>query len=672
MPVAPTYPGVYITEIPSGVRTITGVATSITAFIGRAVRGATDEPVTINSFGDFERLYGGLWAASTLGYAVRDFYLNGGSQAIIVRLYHPTFVSAADRAKAVQAAADTAAAAAGADAAAAAAAAGTKAGTYPNDPEKSAAALVAAAADKAATAGATAAGVKKAADAAAAAESGNQAALDTAAAVTGADAAAAAAAAEAKAASYTSDPDKTAAKHVADAAAAASKAGATVADVQQAAATAAKTAAPASKAVLDIGVKLEAASEGSWGNGLRARVDYDVLGPDAANVFNLSVRDDSTGVVEVFRNVSVVPGHVRPVDKVLANESALVRVTGSLPGSRPAVSADLAAGQSDVWADNNPPTNTKVADADKASNGTWLTVGDFTGAGKQNAKKGLYALLKADLFNILCIPPYLASGDVDNNSLVAAAAQFCEQRRAMLLVDPPTSWTSKDAAKTGLSALGTDSKNAAVFFPRLRQPDPARDGQTGDFVPCGAVAGIFARTDTSRGVWKAPAGLDATLVGVPELTVSLTDPENGELNPLGVNCLRTMPAAGRVVWGARTRQGDDRLASEWKYIPVRRTALFIEESLYRGTQWVVFEPNDEPLWAQIRLNLGAFMQNLFRQGAFQGTTPQEAYFVKCDKETTTQNDINLGVVNIVVGFAPLKPAEFVVISIQQIAGQIQA
>jgi phage tail sheath protein FI len=138
-----------------------------------------------------------------------------------------------------------------------------------------------------------------------------------------------------------------------------------------------------------------------------------------------------------------------------------------------------------------------------------------------------------------------------------------------------------------------------------------------------------------------------------------------------VNCLRSMPAAGRVIWGSRTLQGNDRLASEWKYVPVRRTALFIEESLFRGTQWVVFEPNDEPLWAQIRLNLGAFMHNLFRQGAFQGTTPKEAYFVKCDKETTTQTDINSGIVNILVGFAPLKPAEFVVIKIQQIAGQIE-
>ncbi len=149
----------------------------------------------------------------------------------------------------------------------------------------------------------------------------------------------------------------------------------------------------------------------------------------------------------------------------------------------------------------------------------------------------------------------------------------------------------------------------------------------------------------------------------------LTDGEIGQLNPLGVNCLRTLPAAGRVVWGARTLQGNDRLASEWKYVPVRRTALFLEESLYRGTHWVVFEPNAEPLWAQIRLNVGAFMNNLFRQGAFAGTTPREAYFVKCDAETTTQDDVNLGIVNIAVGFAPLKPAEFVVIRIQQMAGQ---
>ena len=250
----------------------------------------------------------------------------------------------------------------------------------------------------------------------------------------------------------------------------------------------------------------------------------------------------------------------------------------------------------------------------------------------------------------------------------------------MLLVDSPAGWganasTAASKAKAELSGLGltgTAARNAALYFPRVKEADPLRDGRVDTFAPCGIVAGVMARTDATRGVWKAPAGLDAALNGVQGLQVNLTDDENGILNPLGINCLRFFPVSGRVVWGARTLRGADQLADEYKYVPVRRLALYIEESLYRGTQWVVFEPNDEPLWAQIRLNVGAFMNNLFRQGAFQGKTPQEAYFVKCDKETTTQNDINLGIVNIHVGFAPLKPAEFVIIRIQQLAGQVQA
>jgi phage tail sheath protein FI len=186
------------------------------------------------------------------------------------------------------------------------------------------------------------------------------------------------------------------------------------------------------------------------------------------------------------------------------------------------------------------------------------------------------------------------------------------------------------------------------------------------------VAGVIARTDGTRGVWKAPAGLDASLEGVAGLAVPLTDRENGDLNPAAVNCLRTFPDAGRVVWGARTLRGSDRLGSEWKYLPVRRMALYIEESLQRGTQWAVFEGNDETLWSQLRLNVNSFMSGLFRQGAFQGTSPREAYFVKCDRETTTQDDINRGVVNLHVGFAPLKPAEFVVIRISQMAGGLAA
>ncbi|MCI0698655.1 phage tail sheath subtilisin-like domain-containing protein [candidate division KSB1 bacterium] len=605
MPVTPTFPGVYIEEVPSGVRTITGVATSITAFIGRALRGPVNDPITINSFGDFERIFGGLWAESATSFAVRDFYQNGGSQAITVRLFHPSFTTEEERNKALAAA------------------------------------------------------------------------QAVAAATTGADAEAAKNAARAKAQTYTTEPEKTAADKVAKAAEAeAARSGATAASVKAAADAAVGLAAPITKARLQLDtLNLEAAYEGAWGNFLRARVDHDVKGPEASSLFNLSIRDGLTGQIEQFRNVSVALGHARQVDKVLLNESRLARVRGTLPATRPAAHPEPQPGK-DVWGDNNPATNSKVVDADKASDGDVLERADFTGPGKEGAKQGLFALKKADLFNILCIPSHRLGGDIEPE-LVGEAAKYCEDRRAMFIVDPSSNWGSKDDAKgngttTGVAAIGTTSKNAALFFPHLHQPNVLRDNQMENFVPCGAVAGIFARTDAQRGVWKAPAGLEATLVGVPQLSVALTDAENGELNPLGVNCLRTFPPAGRVVWGSRTLQGDDRFASEWKYIPVRRMALFIEESLYRGLKWVVFEPNDEPLWSQIRLNVGAFMQNLFRQGAFQGRTASEAYFVKCDKETTTQNDINLGIVNILVGFAPLKPAEFVIIRIQQIAGQIQA
>src|SRR5690606_17472540 len=199
--------------------------------------------------------------------------------------------------------------------------------------------------------------------------------------------------------------------------------------------------------------------------------------------------------------------------------------------------------------------------------------------------------------------------------------------------------------------------------------DPLNENRPREVAASGTVAGVYARTDATRGVWKAPAGTEASLRGA-SLAVNLSDGQNGQLNPRGINAFRAFPVYGRVVWGARTLRGDDMLADEYKYVPVRRLALYIEESLFQGLQWVVFEPNDEPLWSQIRLNVGAFMQTLFRQGAFQGRSPREAYFVRCDRTTTTQNDIDRGVVNILVGFAPLKPAEFVVLQLQQIAGQL--
>jgi len=299
--------------------------------------------------------------------------------------------------------------------------------------------------------------------------------------------------------------------------------------------------------------------------------------------------------------------------------------------------------------------------------------------GDPGAFTGIYALQKVPIFNLLCIPDATRSQavnsssldtTVDPNAVYSAAISLCDSMRAFLLLDPPPYVnTVAGAVDWKTSGLTVNNPNGAAFFPRLRLPDPLNNFNLRTFAPCGVVAGIYAQTDASRGVWKAPAGTAATLSGVQSLVYKMSDAENGVLNPLGLNCFRTFPVYGSVLWGARTLVGADAETNQWKYVPVRRVALFIESSLYQGTQWVVFEPNDEPLWSSIRLNVGSFMQNLFTQGFFQGQTPSQAYFVKCDSETTTQTDINLGIVNIVVGFAPLEPAEFVVIKIEQLAGQ---
>jgi Bacteriophage tail sheath protein len=534
MPSTLTYPGVYIEEVPSGVRTVTGVATSITAFVGYARRGPINDPTLVQSFADFTRSFGGLDAKSTMSYAVKQYFDNGGRDALIVRVV--------------------------------------------------------------------------------------------------------------------------------------TLQGGTAARAGQ----------------VDVGggggkqVTLRAANAGEWSDDLRVRIDHQTK--DAADaspqLFNLSIKDVGTGVIEVMRNLPQGPSLIG----IVAQQSNLVRVV-TAPTARPDKHADLTNPGDDPF---DPAVSARFT--------AFPTTGSSSGedGGQQDADlvpaaddgTGVFALAKADLFNLLCIPPFLPASDTNAGRVLGAAAKgraakFCLDHRALYIVDPHPDWDEASDLTGGSTQLSTyitniasDSrKNAAIYFPYFRASDPLQADALVDYPPSGAVAGVMARTDAARGVWKAPAGLDAGLGGVQELKAKLTDAQNGTTNPLGANALRTFPAAGTVVWGARTLAGADALASEWKYVPVRRTALFLEESLYRGTQWVVFEPNDEPLWAQIRLNLGAFMNQLFRQGAFAGTTPREAYFVKCDSETTTQDDVNSGIVNIAVGFAPLKPAEFVVIKIQQLAGQ---
>ncbi len=278
-----------------------------------------------------------------------------------------------------------------------------------------------------------------------------------------------------------------------------------------------------------------------------------------------------------------------------------------------------------------------------------------------NGMGGVHLLDQVDLFNLLCVP-----GE-SNPSVLAGLRKFCSNRRAFLIADcaPDASISS---LQDGLapSLTGADASNAAFYFPWVLAADPMQGGTARDFPPSGFVAGIYARTDSQQGVWKAPAGTTAGLVGAAGVKITLTEAEIGVLNAMAVNCVRNFPGVGTILWGERTLKGDD---PERQFVSVRRLALFIEQSLYRGLKWAAFEPDAEPLWARIRSNVNAFMDGLFRQGAFQGQTAEQAFFVRCDNSTTIQNDIERGVVNIVVGFAPIRPAEFVVLTLQQLAGQ---
>ena len=277
----------------------------------------------------------------------------------------------------------------------------------------------------------------------------------------------------------------------------------------------------------------------------------------------------------------------------------------------------------------------------------------------------LQALENSD-FDLLCLP----AGESDPaipQAVHEAAAALCERRRALYLVDPPIDWSAQanpvEAARAGASALLAGNFHAALYFPRLNLRPTADNSPAKSFPPSPAVAGIIARIDEMRGVWKAPAGLDAALQGVGSLDVGLTDQEQAVLNPEAINCLRAFPAHGLVVWGARTRAGLASLASDWKYVNVRRMGLFLERSISAGLQWTEFELNGENLWAIVRNSAEQFLLSLFRQGAFAGQKPDHAYFVRCDSTTMTQDDLDNGRLTCQIGFAPLKPAEFVILSI---------
>ncbi len=672
MPVNPTYPGVYIEEIRSSVHTITGVSTSIAAFIGYTSRGRDHHATRIFSFADFERLFGGLASDSELSYAVRHFFNNGGSEAYIVR------VPKSDAVAAIIVLKDGIGGAAVQDLQATGLSKGAWGNgvildvDYDNIPTADTQGFNLTLTDLATGAVETFDGVTI--DKTKSNYVMNVINDDSGSKLITLSLPGGVVSSNRPAETGTSGGDMKLA---------------TITDKKKAYVINATVTVPVpgAAAIPAFKVTFVEVDEAPPGSTLGAcRLLERKLNTAIANaaLTNAELKG-VTAICVPNRNGKGIRVHV--MNPNVLDSSITFAAVGGLGASEADADAALnlavgtpTANVAHYWLGKGTVTLGQIAPI-AGSDGTILPKSPEL-MGSPTAFTGIYALDKVDLFNILCIPDAtravpsdpnkLDAPNVDPNTIFDEAITYCKKRRAFLLIDaPPDVNDVATATDWKSSKLTVHDSNAAAYFPRLRLPDPLNNSQLRTFAPCGVVAGLYARMDAGRGVWKAPAGTETTLTGVQGVAYKLTDPENGALNPLGLNCFRIFPIYGAVAWGARTLVGADAQASEWKYIPVRRLALYMEESLFRGTQWVVFEPNDEPLWAQIRLNVGAFMHTLFRQGAFQGSTPRDAYFVKCDKETTTQDDINRGVVNILVGFAPLKPAEFVIIQIQQIAGQIQ-
>jgi phage tail sheath protein FI len=651
-------PGVYVRELPSGVRSISGVATSNTAFVGCFARGPVNQATRVNSFGEFERIFGGLGTAFDSSYGVRNFFLNGGAVAFIVRVTAGVATTAAV----------TVPGAAGLQLVAA------FTGVRGNDIRVGIAHAGAASTtfDILVRGVATDGTAIKEEYPAVSITSGNPSYVTTE----------LAASALVRVTGHASGvlPEATV---LANGTRATTMAELLAAPLGALAQLTGGTAAPAAaQATLPGGPGLQvvARSHGAWGNALRLGVSHAGAGSTAFDLLVREYRGTEVMREESFSGLQVAPGGPRHAATVLEAESELVRITGAvtLPDRtvlRPAAGADPQVDATTMALLQSAAAARLVALQDgadgltPANSDAWRDAVGASIGGSEAGLTGVFALdrIAPEVFNILCLPDLamLDQARMAQAALVYQTAHaFCQRHFAFLVVDAPQN-TTQATLDDWTTALGaTVRRNAALYYPQLTGPDPLNPATPRRMPPSGAVAGIYARTDATRGVWKAPAGTDAGLVGGRPVE-TLTDGQHGPLNVAGINILRTFPVYNAVIWGARTLEGADALASEWRYIPVRRLALYIQDSLTRGLQWVVFEPNDEPLWASVRLNVTAFMSGLHRQGAFQGASARDAFLVKCDAETTTPVDVNLGVLNLYVGFAPVRPAEFVVLQIQQ-------
>jgi phage tail sheath protein FI len=676
------YPGIYTREIPSGVRSISGAPTAVALFVGPTRAGIDRRPSRLLNFGDFERQFGGLSPTSSLSYSVLHFFANGGGEAFVFRV--PT--KGAKPAKSsfkrddgannesVKITALSSAAASndvfvefdpfGIDA--------NPFNTAAPVPDKKRFNLIVM--DR------QTGRVER---------FGNLSTSST----------------SARFASAVVNDPATGSKLVK----------VDVAGIDN-------EGPPSSATIYKVGTPPTA---GTFGTDVKALVSLIVLDANGSPDTSASISDME---VTVFANGAAKPtSTLELVTRLVSTLNAAIRADAVNGPKMAGVSIEGApfveGGNVFVRLRTTPPgpeklnkrlTDARVTIADPASGtaskllsvygltqaasnpsryqlgasyaaaqgqvfGTPEAGTDGDAVGQPDSDAFKQAVMDLDtpdpFFNILCLPDLVRPAANDplalqhSNAMTvySEAALVCKNKHAFLIMDPLPDVTTVGAAESWKTLKFTfQSNHAAAFFPNIRVDDPLVPGAIKSHPPSGALAGVMARIDGQSGVWTAPAGTEAVLAGVYGPSTLVSDEEHGILNPLGLNVIRQFPVYGTVNFGSRTVDGSNAMASEWKYIPVRRTASFILRSLSDSLRWAVQRPNGERLWSELRMNVTAFMQRLFRQGAFKGVSSREAYFVFCDDSTTTADDIQQGVVNIVIGFAPLRPAEFVVISLRQI------
>lgn len=630
------HPGVYVEEIPSGAKPIEGVATSIAAFIGYTTKGPIGEAQLIHKWDDYVDAYGGIQSESdAMGMAVNAFYLNGGTDTYIARL--------------------------AANAVSSALAAGTILGRAGGP-----AAAINVLKVSASSAGAWGDDVRVKVT-----NAGNNYQF--------------------KLEAGTLEDGSFVAKEIFDAVSMDPKDPRYVLTVGNS----------QSKLIrVDLASELKTTPATYFVNGTSVSGDLTgVTWTDVHEGMTLTLNIDGLGARTIamgppsggsYSTSTKVRDELQLRIRALGPENAYQNATVGFAANRLTISSGTQSASSSVVV--RPGELATLLKLGVGAGGTEthgsfnvvpitmgptaLTGGDDGDPPGPNDYQTFFTKLKKvrDASIILLPGQYLPKDGSGNQAVDAAIAHAEETKNRMVIIDPEPNFELDQASKAN-TLITTTSTYTAMYYPWAKVRNPFYNSDTNptapatlSVAPSAIAAGVWARTDGSRGVWKAPAGVESSLRGLVGLEFVVDDGDQDQLNPLGVNCLRRFPNYGSVVWGTRTLS--TKANPEWRYVPVRRTAIFIEESLYNGIQWAVFEPNDHRLWGSLRANIGGFMNGLFRAGAFQGEKSSDAYFVRCGLgDTMTQDDIDRGQVIVIVGFAPLKPAEFVIVRIQQKVAQ---